>query len=213
MRSIRMAALAVAITFMFSGLALARDHDHDKYHHDKHDKHDLTSVTTATGMIAITGAIKITGAMEIATATANAGNMIAATLTIIGGSAIITATMATITRERFITTLPRVIPASLSISAMSHFDIRMAHTPTEATPIQAEEDMTIPARGIAAPATAAKWPTISAIRMAATWRAGIGKETSASIRIPATSTETGRTAMIAPWATRITIVPSTPTDI
>jgi hypothetical protein len=40
MRSIRMAALAVAITFMFSGLALARDHDHDKYDHDKHDRHD-----------------------------------------------------------------------------------------------------------------------------------------------------------------------------
>ena len=40
MRSLRMAALAVAITFMCGGLALARDHDHDKYHHDRHDRHD-----------------------------------------------------------------------------------------------------------------------------------------------------------------------------
>ena len=38
MRSIRMAALTVAITLMFSGLALARDYDHDK--NDKYDKHD-----------------------------------------------------------------------------------------------------------------------------------------------------------------------------
>ncbi|MGZ4732381.1 MAG: hypothetical protein ACXVZH_09580 [Terriglobales bacterium] len=39
MRSMRMAALAVAMTLMFSGLALARDHDHDKDRHDHWDKH------------------------------------------------------------------------------------------------------------------------------------------------------------------------------
>jgi hypothetical protein len=39
MRSLRMAALAFAITFMCSGLALARD-PHDRYDHDKHDRHD-----------------------------------------------------------------------------------------------------------------------------------------------------------------------------
>jgi hypothetical protein len=46
MRSIRMAALAVAMTLAFSGLALARDHDknnwdkhgdHDRRDHDRHD--------------------------------------------------------------------------------------------------------------------------------------------------------------------------------
>ncbi len=37
MRSIRLAALAVAMTLAFSGLALARDHDDDK--HDRWDKH------------------------------------------------------------------------------------------------------------------------------------------------------------------------------
>ena len=43
MRSMKMAALAVAITLMCSGLALARDNDHDKDKHDrwfKHDDHD-----------------------------------------------------------------------------------------------------------------------------------------------------------------------------
>ena len=40
MRSMRMAALAVVMTLMFSGLAVARDHDHDKNDYDKHDKHD-----------------------------------------------------------------------------------------------------------------------------------------------------------------------------
>lgn len=44
MRSMRMAALAVAMTLLFSGLALARDHDdkdrHDHwYNHDDHDRH------------------------------------------------------------------------------------------------------------------------------------------------------------------------------
>ena len=40
MRSMRMAALAVAITLMFSGLALARDHDDHKYHDYKYkDNH------------------------------------------------------------------------------------------------------------------------------------------------------------------------------
>ncbi len=38
MRSMRMAALAVAMTLLFSGLALARDHD-DKDRHDHWDKH------------------------------------------------------------------------------------------------------------------------------------------------------------------------------
>jgi hypothetical protein len=49
MRSMRMAALAVAMTVMFSGLALAHDdykdkhkHDHDHwYKHDDHHDHDL----------------------------------------------------------------------------------------------------------------------------------------------------------------------------
>ena len=41
MRSMRMAALAVAITLMFSGLALARDHDDHKYKEDHADRrHD-----------------------------------------------------------------------------------------------------------------------------------------------------------------------------
>jgi hypothetical protein len=39
MRSIRMAALAVAMTLMFSGFALARDHDQDNNKHDHWDKH------------------------------------------------------------------------------------------------------------------------------------------------------------------------------
>jgi hypothetical protein len=41
MRSMRMAALAVAMTLMCSGLALARDHDHDNDNnkHDRWDKH------------------------------------------------------------------------------------------------------------------------------------------------------------------------------
>jgi hypothetical protein len=45
MRSIRMAALAVAMTLMFSGFALARDHDQDNNKHDHwdnpadHDRH------------------------------------------------------------------------------------------------------------------------------------------------------------------------------
>ena len=39
MRSMKMAALAVAMTLMFSGLALARDHDHDKDKNDHWDKH------------------------------------------------------------------------------------------------------------------------------------------------------------------------------
>jgi hypothetical protein len=39
MRSMRMAALAVAMTLMFSGFALARDHDQDNNKHDHWDKH------------------------------------------------------------------------------------------------------------------------------------------------------------------------------
>jgi len=39
MCSMRMAALAVAMTLMFSGLALARDHDPDNNKHDHWDKH------------------------------------------------------------------------------------------------------------------------------------------------------------------------------
>jgi len=39
MRSMRMAALAVAMTLMFSGFALARDHDKDNNKHDHWDKH------------------------------------------------------------------------------------------------------------------------------------------------------------------------------
>src|SRR5678815_5418302 len=39
MRSMRMVALAVAMTLMFSGLALARDHDQYKDKHDRWDKH------------------------------------------------------------------------------------------------------------------------------------------------------------------------------
>jgi hypothetical protein len=39
MRSIRMAALAVAMTLMFSGFALARDHDQDSKKNDHWDKH------------------------------------------------------------------------------------------------------------------------------------------------------------------------------
>jgi hypothetical protein len=39
MRSMRMAVLAVAMTLLFSGLALARDHDDDKDRHDHWDKH------------------------------------------------------------------------------------------------------------------------------------------------------------------------------
>ncbi len=35
MRSMRLAALAVAMTLVFSGLALARDHD-DDHHRDDH---------------------------------------------------------------------------------------------------------------------------------------------------------------------------------
>src|SRR4029077_14144979 len=38
MSSMRMAAGTVAITLMFGGLAMARDHDHDK--NNKYDKHD-----------------------------------------------------------------------------------------------------------------------------------------------------------------------------
>ena len=43
MRSIRLAALTVAMTLAFSGLALARDHDDrykDDHHKDDHYKHD-----------------------------------------------------------------------------------------------------------------------------------------------------------------------------
>ena len=41
MRSMKLAALAVAMTLMFSGLALARDHDDYKNDHwDKHGDHD-----------------------------------------------------------------------------------------------------------------------------------------------------------------------------
>ncbi len=65
MRSMKMAALAVAITLMCSGLALARDkdHDHDKdkhdhwFKHDDHDRHhdhDRDCENTITGKIAIT---------------------------------------------------------------------------------------------------------------------------------------------------------------
>jgi len=39
MRNMKMAALAVAMTLMFSGLALARDHDQYKDKHDHWDKH------------------------------------------------------------------------------------------------------------------------------------------------------------------------------
>ena len=41
MRSMRLAALTVAMTLAFSGLALARDHDDDRYQHDHYrDKHE-----------------------------------------------------------------------------------------------------------------------------------------------------------------------------
>jgi hypothetical protein len=41
MRSMRLAALTVAMTLAFSGLALARDHDDDRYKHDHYgDKHE-----------------------------------------------------------------------------------------------------------------------------------------------------------------------------
>ena len=39
MRSMRLAALTVAMTLAFSGLALARDHDDDR-HRDDHYKND-----------------------------------------------------------------------------------------------------------------------------------------------------------------------------
>src|SRR6476661_2048988 len=39
MRSMKMAALAVAMTLMFSGLALARDHDQYKDKHDRWENH------------------------------------------------------------------------------------------------------------------------------------------------------------------------------
>ena len=39
MRSMKMAALAVAMTLMFSGLALARDHDQYNRQADRWDKH------------------------------------------------------------------------------------------------------------------------------------------------------------------------------
>ena len=65
MRSMKMAALAVAMTLMFSGLALARDNDHDK---TKTNMITGTSTTTTTViMIAIMTGKMITGQIAIMT--------------------------------------------------------------------------------------------------------------------------------------------------
>ena len=163
MRSMRMAALAVAITFMFSGLALARDHDHDK--DNKYDKHDHWDkhADRVRHLTAIMSGIATAGKTAITTATVNAWNV-----TIIGGNVIATMTMATIAKGRFTTAIPRAIQAGMAILAAVFIATPAADIPAAG--------MAIPAQSMAAPATAGTQATASAIRMAATWLAGTERE-------------------------------------
>jgi len=106
MRSMRMAALAVAMTLMFSGFALARDHDKDNNKHDHWDKHadrdrhhdEIVTNITSAGKIAIatTTGITTAGRIAITIETVNVWNV-----TIICGSVSAAATMATIAEGRF----------------------------------------------------------------------------------------------------------------
>ena len=110
MRSMRLAALTVAMTLAFSGLALARDHDDD--HHRTITTRMITIKTgtttvTMTGIAATTTAGGITTGITIAGAKASANEFESMS----AGNASI-ATTAT-TAARFTTAIPAATPAGI----------------------------------------------------------------------------------------------------
>ncbi len=153
MRSMRMAALAVAITLMFSGLALARDHDITRINGQTVDHHDkqvrlrsrrITSMTTrrpiSTGSrITRPRTPNVTIATECGTYRQHDGSL----STMIHGLQPLSQWRVWLSRQRWLSAIPAAAMAILAV----------------ATAIPAA-GMAIPAQSMAAPATAGTQATV-----------------------------------------------------